>query len=157
MPDSNAPATIPVQATLFPVVKAFHVRPGQHIMVVAGVAIGVYSGEPNPTVQALLASPPGVPKQRLAKHLRSNPNTEKRVGAQTIVLRKLKEAGGYFSSRDTSWAKDALAADGNRITWARLTVALADLTEKGWVSTEGGIGRHRRGYRLTEAGKAATI
>jgi hypothetical protein len=55
--DAEPPATLAVTATLYPVAREITARPGQSIIVAAGVVIGVYSGDPARRIEGAPALP----------------------------------------------------------------------------------------------------
>jgi antitoxin (DNA-binding transcriptional repressor) of toxin-antitoxin stability system len=44
---ASPPNSLTLQATLVPVGREFTVKPGQYVMIVAGLAVGVYTGDTN--------------------------------------------------------------------------------------------------------------
>jgi len=120
--------TMQVTATLFPVAKELHVKPGEHVMVVGGVVVGVYSGKmlrttpllSAPTQVAAPSKPTPLPIKAAA------PTAKKRGGATTarsekdretlrkkilsvvqktpgIESKELGDAAGYARNAPTRW------------------------------------------------------
>lgn len=109
--------TLQVTATLIPVGQKIHAEPGQMLMVVAGVCIGVYTGSqraepaavvaPTPTVAQPQSKPAQVAKRSAGKPLghlvNKDPNREPRphpsIGATQLAIKNYLKAHGPTKSR----------------------------------------------------------